>query len=71
MRDRQLATATLHHSKILHVLEHCHHLLPAHRGKALEEVLDGITILQVIEQAPHWHTRASKDQFATQNVRIL
>jgi hypothetical protein len=55
MRDRRLTATTLHDGKILHVLKHCHHLFPAHRGKSLKEVIEGVATFQVIEQALYWN----------------
>ena len=42
-----------------------------HRRKSLEEILSGITALQVIKQAAHRNTRSGKNQLATENLRVV
>lgn len=46
------------------------HLLALYAGKTFEKIVDGIARFQVIEQAAHWHARASEDAFATEDLGV-
>ena len=75
MEAKLLHKARSRHSSLpfsdLQVLKHRHHLLALHGRKPRKKILNGIAVLQMVEQTPNRHSRAGEDQFATENLWIL
>ena len=45
-------------------------LLPTNARKSLEKLLNRVPRFEVIKQGFHWHARARKDEFPTEDARI-
>lgn len=51
-------------------LDDRNHLLAFHPRESVEEILDGLTPLEAINQILKWHARADKHRRASENLRI-
>ncbi len=66
----RVVASNLRQNMRLGFFKHRDHLFPFHRGKPLQEILDGFPSFQMIEQAPHRHPRPGKHRLASEDIRI-